>query len=128
MKNLSPKDINDYINSAPKESQAKLLELRKIISTLVPKAEEGISYSMPVFKLNGQPLVGFAGYKKHIGFYPMSGSFLDTYQQELKNYKTSKGAVQFPLNQSFPLSLIKKLVRGKIREIKNTKQQVYKKT
>lgn len=112
-----PQDIDGYIASAPPESQSKLRELRKIIKILAPQAEEGISYGMPAFKLHGQPFIGFAGYKHHVGFYPMSGSFLKAYEKDLKNYKTSAGAVQFSLDRPLPVSLIKKLVKGKMRNI-----------
>ena len=118
MKNSQSKDISTYISSAPKESQSKLLEMRKLLHSLIPKADEGLSYGMPVFKLNGKSLICFAGYKKHIGFYPMSGSFLKTYKNELKNYVTSKGAVQFPLDKPLPVALVKKLVKGKMKELK----------
>lgn len=117
MQNSAPKDITSYIASAPEESQKKLSEIRKIIQKLVPKAEECISYSMPAFKIEGKPFVGFAGYKKHIGFYPWSGTFLNAYQKELKNYVTTKGAVQFPIDQPFPRALIKKLVKDRLKQI-----------
>ena len=122
MKNLKPKNIDGYIASAPKESKAKLLELRKLLKSLAPKAEEGISYGMPAYKLDGKNLVCFAGYKHHIGFYPMSGSFLSAYQKDLKNYVTSKGAVQFPLEKPLPIGLIKKLLKGKMKEIQSGKE------
>lgn len=113
------KDIDSYITAAPKESQSKLLELRKIIVSLVPEAEEAIKYGMPLFTIEGKSLVGFAGYKKHIGFYPWSGSFLNAYKKDLINFVTSKGAVQFPIEKPLPVSLIKKLIKGKMQEIKD---------
>jgi uncharacterized protein YdhG (YjbR/CyaY superfamily) len=109
-KYLPAKDITAFINGSPKEAQAKLKQLRKIIKAAVPKAEEGISYRMPAFKLQGKSFVGFAGYKQHIGFYPMSGSFLAKFKKELGNYKTSKGAIQFPLDKPLPVSLLKFVV------------------
>ncbi len=125
---MKPKNIDTYISSAPEESREKLLELRALIASLVPNAEEGISYSMPAFKLHGKQLIGFAGYRHHVGFYPMSGSFLKDYAKELKNYKTSRGAVQFPLEKPLPVALIKKLVKGRVKavsaQLKTSKSQL----
>ncbi len=115
---MRPKNVDSYIASAPEESRLKLLEFRALIASLVPSAEEGISYSMPAFKFNGKPLIGYAGYRHHVGFYPMSGTFLQDYQKELKSYKTSRGAVQFPLEKPLPVALIKKLVKARVQAVK----------
>lgn len=128
MKESSSSKVQAYIASAPQESRAKLKELRSIIKSLIPQAEEGISYGMPVFKLNGKSLICFAGYKHHIGFYPMSGTFIKSYQEDLKNYKTSKGAVQFPIEKPLPITLIKKLVKGKLQEFKMEEPKTVDKT
>ena len=82
-KNPPAQDVDSFIKASPKEAQAKLKQLREIIRTTAPKSEESISYRMPVYKMNGKQLVGFAGFKHHVGFYPMSGSFLDAYKKEL---------------------------------------------
>lgn len=111
------KNVDTFIKLSPKVSQAKLQQLRQLIKTVVPQAEEGISYRMPVFKFHGQQLVGFAGYEHHLGFYPMSGSFLNKYKKELKDFKTSKGAVQFPLDRPLPVTLIKKMIKDRIKQI-----------
>jgi uncharacterized protein YdhG (YjbR/CyaY superfamily) len=111
------KNVEAFIRASPKGTQAKLRELRGIIRALVPQAEEVISYRMPTYKLNGKPLVGFAGFKHHIGFYPMSGSFLDDYKEELRDYVTSKGAVQFPSAEPLPVALIKRLIRDRINSL-----------
>ena len=116
-KNPPAKDVDAFIQASPKETRPKLRELRGIIRALVPQAEEVISYRMPTYKLNGKPLVGFAGFKHHIGFYPMSGSFLDDYRDELRDYVTSKGAVQFPSPAPLPVALIKRLIRDRIKSL-----------
>jgi len=105
--------INEYISRFPISAQKKLKQLRAIIKKNVPKAEETISYGMPAYKLNG-PLVYFAAYKNHIGFYPTPVPIL-AFKQELKNYKTSKGAVQFPLDENLPVALIGKMLRFKVK-------------
>ena len=116
-KNPPAKDIDAFIEGSPKEAQPKLRELRRIIRALAPGAEEVISYRMPVYKLGGQPLVGFAGFKNHIGFYPMSGSFLDGYKIELEKYVSSKGAVRFPIAEPLPVSLIKRMIKDRTKSL-----------
>lgn len=83
--------------------------MRATITKAAPKAEEVISYNMPAYKLNGM-LVYFAGYDKHIGFYPMP-SCIEAFKKELSVYKTAKGSIQFPLNEPLPLKLITQMVK-----------------
>lgn len=108
------KNVDDYISAFPPSTQAILQELRATIKKAAPKAEEVISYNMPGYKLNGM-LVWYAGYKSHIGFYPKP-SGLQTFQKELAGYKSSKGAVQFPIDQPMPLHLVTKIVKFRIKE------------
>ena len=108
------KNIDTYIADFPKEVQKLLQEVRKTIHAAAPEAEEAIAYGIPTFKLNGN-LVHFAGYKNHIGFYP-APSGLKAFQKEIAMYKSSKGAVQFPLDKALPLGLISKIVRFRVKE------------
>lgn len=120
-----PTNINEYIATFPEETQKLLEELRFIIKEAAPDAEEGISYQMPAFRLNGI-LVYFAAYKNHIGFYP-TGTGIAKFKDEIKAYKNSKGTVQFPLNNPLPIDLISKIVKFRVNEnlikIKNSKTQ-----
>jgi len=106
--------IDDYIQGFPAHIQKILSELRLSIRLTVPQAVEKISYQMPTFYLHGN-LVYFAAFKNHIGFYP-TPSGITGFQGELQKYKTSKGAVQFPLDQPLPLELIKKIVAFRVAE------------
>lgn len=109
-----PKDINDYIASFPAEVQELLQQLRTAIQKAAPQAEEAISYAMPTFKLQGI-LVHFAAFTNHIGFYALpSGN--EAFQQELQNYKTGKGSIQFPINKPMPIDLITKIVQFRVEE------------
>ncbi|EMO53276.1 iron chaperone [Leptospira noguchii] len=119
-KKLNFKNIDEYINLFPKDVQDKLRKLRSTIRKAAPNAEEKISYQMPTFVLNGN-LVYFAAYKKHIGFYPTS-SGIKKFQTELTKYKTTKGAIQFPMDQPLPLKLIAKIVKYRIKENTQTKK------
>ena len=114
-------NVNEYINSFPNEINIKLTKIRNLIHNIIPEATETIKYSMPTFEYNGN-LVHFAGYKNHIGFYP-SPSGIIAFKEEIKPFKNSKGAIQFPLNKDLPLELIEKIVRFRIEE--NKKKSKY---
>lgn len=109
--------IDEYIKKFPEDIQEKLEKLRQLIGENAPDAVEKISYGMPTFYLNGN-LVHFAAYSGHIGFYP-APSGIEAFKDELSLYKTSKGAIQFPINEELPLELIKKIVQFRVGE--NTK-------
>jgi uncharacterized protein YdhG (YjbR/CyaY superfamily) len=108
--------VEEYINTFPDEIKTLLEQLRQIIIKAAPQAEESISYNIPAYKLNGV-LVYFAGYKKHIGFYP-TNSGITAFSAELSAYKTSKGAVQFPLDKPLPVKLITRIVQFRVKENK----------
>src|SRR5512147_1815862 len=90
--------IDAYIAEFPPETRRVLEELRAIIRSAAPAATESISYAIPTFDLNGRHLVHFAGYKNHIGFYPVP-SGMEAFEDELAPYKSGKGSAQFPLGQ-----------------------------
>jgi uncharacterized protein YdhG (YjbR/CyaY superfamily) len=106
--------IDEYIATFPEDIQAILQLLRATIRAAAPDAEERISYQMPTFALNGN-LVHFAVLKNHIGFYP-TPSGIDAFPQELAKYRSTKGAVQFPINQPLPLDVISKVVTFRVAE------------
>ena len=70
---------------------------------------------MPAYKINGKPLVYFAGFKNHIGFYATPNGHFE-FKEELSNYKQGKGSVQFPLDKPIPFELIKRIVAYRIKE------------
>ena len=104
-----------YIAAAPKGARGKLRQLRAILKSLVPKAEEKISYGMMGYKYLGRPLVYFGAFKDHVGFYPASSTFLKRFAADLRGYGTGKGTVRFPHGKPLPVSLIRKLIRARIR-------------
>lgn len=119
MKTVStiPETIDEYISAFPSEIQALLEKMRLTIRKAAPHASEKICYRMPTFYLNGN-LVHFAAFKHHIGFYP-APSGIDAFQDELGKYKTSKGAIQFPLDEPLPLKLVEAIVRFRVQENTN---------
>jgi uncharacterized protein YdhG (YjbR/CyaY superfamily) len=118
MHTKAPVDINEYIASCPPEMQDLLRKVRAAISEAAPGAVESISYRMPAYKFNGKPLVYFALNKSHLGFYA-TPSANAAFSDELKDYRVSKGAIQFPLDKAVPYGLIRKIVQFKLNEIKS---------
>lgn len=108
------KNIDEYHASFPPGIQKILQQLRNTIKQAAPKAEETISYNMPAFKLN-KNLVYYAANKEHIGFYPTPNPII-IFKDELTTFKTSKGAIQFPLDKPLPIALIKKIVKFRVTE------------
>jgi len=115
--------IDEYIKSFPRDVQKKLESIRQTIKKFAPEAEEMISYQIPTFKLNG-PLIYFAGFKNHVSVNPAPRS-VPEFKKELSAYKGGKGTVQFPLDKPIPLSLIKKIVKYRLKEnsAKTTKKR-----
>ena len=112
MENYS--NIDEYIAGFPETTQDILQKVRTTIRNSVPEAEEAISYGIPTFKLKGN-LVHFAGYKNHIGFYPGAAG-IETFKEELSQYKLSKGTVQFPIDKPIPFDLISKIVDFRVKQ------------
>lgn len=106
--------IDEYHAMFPEEVRLLLDEMRETIRKAAPAAKEVISYNMPAFKMDGV-LVYYAGYKSHIGFYPTPKP-INVFKEDLKNYKTSKGAIQFDLEGGIPKALVKKIVKYRIEE------------
>ncbi len=106
--------IDEYIAGFPPGTRTVLEELRALIRASAPDATETISYAIPTFVLNGH-LVHFAGYEKHIGFYP-TGAGIEAFKEELKPYKAGKGSVQFPLGQPMPMDLIRRIVEFRVEQ------------
>jgi uncharacterized protein YdhG (YjbR/CyaY superfamily) len=108
-------NIDAYIAQFPRATQRVLQEMRQLIRSHAPDATETISYAMPTFDLNGRHLVHFAGYARHIGFYPIPTG-MEAFKAELKAYKTGKGSVQFPLDEPLPRDLIRRIVEFRVAE------------
>lgn len=106
--------IDEYIDTFPMNVRSILQELRRAIRDAAPEVKEGISYQMPVFKLNGN-LVWFAAFKNHIGFYPRA-SAIEAFNDKLSAYNISRGTVKFPINEPLPFDLIKEMVKFRAKE------------
>jgi uncharacterized protein YdhG (YjbR/CyaY superfamily) len=111
----SYKNIDEYIRSCPVELQDRLRELRELIKKNAPNATEKISWKMPTFYQQGN-LIHFFLHKHHIGLYP-GAEAVDYFKEKLTDYKTSKGAIQLPLNKPLPKALVKAIVRYNVNKI-----------
>lgn len=99
-------------------AQRRSLEtLRKAIRRLLPTADEGLSYGMPCFKVDGKGVAGFAAFQGHCTYFPMSGSVIGTLKKDLAAYRVSKGAVQFAVDKPLPLSVLRKLTKARLDEL-----------
>ncbi|MBV5348401.1 DUF1801 domain-containing protein [bacterium] len=111
----APNTVDEYIAGFPDEIQLILDRVRSTIKQAAPDAEESIGYGMPAYKTYGKPLVYFAGFKNHIGFYATPAGH-EEFAKELSKYKQGKGSVQFPFDQSMPLDLIFQIVEFRVFE------------
>jgi uncharacterized protein YdhG (YjbR/CyaY superfamily) len=114
MPKQKPSTIDEYIADFPEITQALLEELRTTIKSAVPGAGEKISYGIPCITLNDKYVLYFAGYKKHLGLYPVP-SASKGFEKDYAPYVTSgKGTIQFPLDKPLPIKLIKKITKFRV--------------
>ncbi len=111
-----PKTIEEYINAAPANAQEKLWQIHQTIRAAAPGASEGLKWSMPAYSYK-RILVTFAVFKNHVGFYP-TPSAVKAFAKDLEKYKTATGSIQFPLDQTQPISLISKITKFRVKESK----------
>ena len=107
--------VDDYIRTFPEDVQSRLKTMRDLIKKLVPDAEEQIAYGMPAYKTFKKPLVYFAAFKSHIGFYATPTGH-EAFKKGLSVYKQGKGSVQFPLDEPLPSELISKIISFRVKE------------
>src|ERR1700736_3906491 len=108
--NAVPKNVDEYLAGLPEPARPTLNKIRAMIrSSAPPEATEAISYGIPTFKYKGS-LVGFAAFSGHCSFFPMNGSVVEEFKNQLKHFQTSKGTIRFPVDKPLSAALVKKLV------------------
>ena len=112
----TPKTVDEYLAGLSDDKKDALERLRATIRAAAPKAEEYIGYQLPAFRLDGKPLVAFGATATHCSFYPMTGTTVDAYKEELKGYETGKGTIRFQAAKPLPATLVRKLVKARIAE------------
>jgi uncharacterized protein YdhG (YjbR/CyaY superfamily) len=112
-----PRSTESYFKGLTDESRAALQKLRETISAVVPDAEEAIAWSMPAFRLGGKALVGYAAFKDHYSFFPMSKQAIETHRDELGAHVTGKGTISFDYGERLPVGLVRKVVKARVAEV-----------
>jgi uncharacterized protein YdhG (YjbR/CyaY superfamily) len=113
---MSTSEIDEYLDHLDQPKRSTLSQLRSDILTVVPHAEQCISYALPGFKVAGKTIAGFAAFKNHLSYLPHSGSVFPELAEELAGYEKSSGALRFPIDQPLPAHLVAKLVAVRLRQ------------
>jgi uncharacterized protein YdhG (YjbR/CyaY superfamily) len=115
-------DVDAYFTSLPADKVVALQKLRTAIRAAAPGAEEGFSYGLPAFRLNGRPLVCYRAATSHCSFFPMSPAVIEAHADALKGYDISKGTIRFLPEKPLPVALVRKLVRARLAELKQVRK------
>lgn len=108
--------VDAYLAAVPEPARSTLEKMRALIRSTAPaEATEAIGYGMPTFRYKGA-LVAYAAFKHHCSLFPMNASLVEAFKEELKEYKTSKGTIQFTVDKPLPAALVKKLVKARVAE------------
>src|SRR5919106_1434116 len=108
--------VDAYLAALPESARTTLEKVRASIRAAAPAAEERIAYGMPGFYVGGHPLVYYAAFKNHCSFFPASGTVVDSLADELAGYDVAKGTIRFPIGKPPPATLVKKIVKARLRE------------
>jgi uncharacterized protein YdhG (YjbR/CyaY superfamily) len=123
MPKKKPETIDEYLAGVPADRRAALEKLRGQILSIVPRAEETISYSMPAFRLDGDVVAGFLATNKGCSYFPFSGTTLDGVAKDLDGYSRTKSGLHFDPKKGLPVALVRKLLRARIAETKPQKKK-----
>ena len=111
---MAAEEIDDYLSELEEPKRSTLATLRTSILKVIPEANQGMSYGMPAFRVNGKVVAGFTAFKNHLTYVPHSGSVLDQLGDELKEYSKSKGALRFPVDKPLPDDLVERLIEVRL--------------
>ena len=114
---MAAEEVDRYLAALDEPKRGTLESLRRSILEVVPEAEEGVSYGMPAFKVEGKTVAGFASFKNHLSYLPHSGSVLSALADDVAGYETSKGSLRFAVDKPLPKGLVNKLVQTRMREL-----------
>jgi uncharacterized protein YdhG (YjbR/CyaY superfamily) len=109
--------VEEYIAAQPEAARKTLERVRDAIRRALPRAEEMISYNMPTYKIGGNAVLHFAGWKKHFSLYPVKDTVVAAFQNDLASYQLEKGTLRIPFFQDIPVDLIKRIARFRAAEV-----------
>jgi uncharacterized protein YdhG (YjbR/CyaY superfamily) len=115
---MSQSEVTAYINALPEPKKSTLSAIRKAILEIEPELEQVIAWKAPVFKFNGQYVVGLCAFKNHLTYSPQSAEVMISLAQELEGYVTSKSSFQFDVDKPLPKSLLTKLIKARLKEVR----------
>lgn len=115
---MSKAQITAHLKSFPPEQRRSLQNLREQIAAELPDAQEVIKYGIPTFVVDGVPILGFNGYKKHNSIFPYSGSVTARLVDELAKYEQTKGSIHIDITKPFPKTLLKKIIKAKKEQLR----------
>jgi len=118
---MSKQDVDRHLAAISQPQRGTLEQLRRDILQVIPEAEQVISYGFPGFKLNGKVICGFDAFKKHCSFFPHSSLVIPALEADLENYQYSKGALHFPIDRPLPKSLVRILIKTRLRQLAQSK-------
>lgn len=113
-----PVAVRAHYQSAPIPHKETMLEMRRRILEIVPVAQEVVSYGMPAFKVDDTIVAGLLANKKHVGYYPFSGSILRLFPEELAGFSKTMSAIHVPIDKPLTKTLIKKLIKARLTQAK----------
>lgn len=114
---VRPATVEEYLAGLPEKPRAALERLRRLISEAAPESTEGMAYGVPAFIAYGKPLVCYAAFKNHCGFYPLDPDLIAAHEAELASFTTAKGTIRFTPEHPLPAALVKEMVTARLAEI-----------
>lgn len=116
MARIAFKSVDEYLRAQPEAARASLDRVRAAIRKALPKAEEGISYNIPVYQLDGAAVLYFAGWKTHYVLYPARAALADAFREELAVYRVNNSMIRIPFGVPVPVKLIAQIAKFRVAE------------
>jgi uncharacterized protein YdhG (YjbR/CyaY superfamily) len=115
---VSAQEVDEYLRGVEEPKRGTLEALRRTILEIMPGAEQGISYRVPAFRVDGKTVAGFAAFREHLSYLPFSGSVLGQVADELEGYETTKSSLHFAIDRPLPKALVSRLIEIRLAEIR----------